>query len=52
MDQGNLGVQSTGTLNIQGGLTVNGPGILTTAVGSTVAISGNMLGNTTNADDL
>ena len=50
LDQGNLGVQSTGTLNIQGGLTVNSPGILTTAVGSIVAISGNLLGNTTNAD--
>ncbi len=50
LDQGNLGVQSTGTLNIQGGLTVNSPGVLTTAVGSVVAISGNLLGNTTNAD--
>ena len=50
LDQGNLGVQSTGTLNIQGGLTVNSPGILTTAAGSTVEISGNLLGNTTNAD--
>ncbi len=50
LDQGNLGVESTGTLNIQGGLTVSSPGILTTAVGSVVAISGNLLGNTTNAD--
>ena len=32
-------------------MTVNSPGILTTAAGSTVAISGDLLGNTTNADD-
>ena len=50
-DQGNLSVQNGATLNLEGGLSVDGSGILTTAPGSTVEISGNMLGNTQNADD-
>ncbi len=51
IDQGDLNVQSTGTLNLEGGLSVNGSGILTSAPGSTILISGNLLGTTQNADD-
>ncbi len=51
VDQGNLSVQDDATLNIEGTLTVNGSGILTTAPGSTIEISGNLLGTTQNADD-
>ena len=51
LDEGNLGVQPGATLNIEGGLSVNGSGILTTAPGSTIEISGNLLGTTQNADD-
>ena len=32
-------------------MSVNGSGILTAAAGSTIEISGNLLGNTQNADD-
>ena len=51
VDEGNLSVQSGATLNIEAGLSVNGSGILTTAAGSTIEISGNLLGTTQNADD-
>ena len=51
VDQGNLSVQAGATLNIEAGLSVNGSGILTTAPGSTIEISGNLLGTTQNADD-
>ena len=50
-DQGNLGVQAGATLNIEGGFSLNGSGILTTAPGSTIEVSGNLLGTTKNADD-
>ncbi len=50
-DQGNLAVQNGATLNLEGGLTVNGSGILTAGPASTIEISGNLLGNTQNADD-
>ena len=49
LDQGSLSVQGGATLNVKGGLEVNGSGILTTASGSTIDVSGNLLGNTTNA---
>ncbi|MFI5460129.1 MAG: RHS repeat-associated core domain-containing protein [Isosphaerales bacterium] len=51
VDEGNLSVQAGATLNIEGGLSVNGSGILTSAPGSTIEVSGNLLGNTQNADD-
>ncbi len=51
VDQGNLSVQAGATLNIEGALTVNGSGILSSAPGSTIEISGNLLGTTQNADD-
>jgi RHS repeat-associated protein len=51
VDQGDLSIQNGATLNLQGGLTVNGAGVLTAASGSTIEISGNLLGNTQNADD-
>ncbi len=51
VDEGNLSVQAGATLNIEGALSVNGSGILTTAPGSTIEISGDLLGTTQNADD-
>ena len=50
-DLGTLSVQAGATLNIEGGLSVNGSGIVTSALGSTIEISGNLLGTTQNADD-
>ena len=49
-DQGNLSVQNGATLNDKGALSVNGSGILSIVPGSTIQISGNLLGTTTNAD--
>ncbi len=51
IDEGNLNVQPGATLNIEAGLSVNGSGILSSAPGSTIEISGNLLGTTQNADD-
>src|SRR5271157_2598176 len=47
--QGNLSIQNNATLSIQGGLTLNGQGGLSSASASTLQVSGNVLGNTTNA---
>ena len=51
LDEGVLSVQSVSTLNIVGGLSVDGSGILTGEPGSTIALSGDLLGTTQNADD-
>ena len=51
LDEGNLGVQPGATLNIEGGLSVDGAGILTSAPGSTIALTGDLAGTTQNADD-
>ena len=51
VDEGNLGVQPGATLNIEGGLAVDGAGILTSTAGSTIALTGDLLGTTQNADD-
>jgi RHS repeat-associated protein len=51
INQGNLSVQSNATLNIQGGLSLDGSGVLTTSRASTLAITGDLLGTTQNADD-
>ena len=50
LDEGNLGVQSA-TLNVVGNLSVDGSGILAGAPGSTIDLSGDLLGTTQNADD-
>ena len=42
-------VYANATVNIQGGLTINGQGALSVGPGSTLEVSGNLLGNTTNA---
>ncbi len=49
VDTGTLNVQK-GTLNLNGGLTVNGEGIVTGNPGATINIRGNLGGNTQNAD--
>ncbi len=49
LDQGNMSVQNNTTLNIEGGLTINGQGGLSIGTSSTMEVSGNLLGNTTNA---
>jgi len=49
LDHGTLSVQSNAILNIQGGLTINGQGGLSIAPTSTVTVSGNLLGNTTDS---
>jgi hypothetical protein len=51
IDQGNLGVQAGTTLDTEDALTVDGSGILTTEPGSTIQLSGNLLGTTQNDDD-
>ena len=48
LDQGTLSLQSNATLDIEGGLTINGQGSLSTSSNSTLEVSGNLLGNTTN----
>jgi YD repeat-containing protein len=51
LDEGNLSIQAGATLNIEGGLSITGSGILSSVPGSTIEISGNLLGTTQNADD-
>ena len=51
LDEGDLGVDSGATLNIEAGLSVDGSGILTSAPGSTIEVGGDLLGTTQNADD-
>ena len=49
-NEGSIVVEkSNGYLNDNGGLTLNGSGSLSVAVGGTLYVSGNLLGNTTNA---
>jgi len=49
LDEGTLSVQSNAILNIKGGLTINGQGGLSAGTSTSVDVSGNLLGNTTNA---
>ena len=49
VDQGNLSLQSSAVLKINGGLTINGQGGLSTSSNSTLEVSGNLEGNITNA---
>ena len=49
LDQGDLNLQSSAVLNINGGLTINGQGGLSTSSSSALEVSGNLLGTTINA---
>ncbi len=49
LDEGDLNVENTTTVNVQGGLTINGQGSLAIGTSGTLDVSGNLLGNTTNA---
>ena len=50
-DQGAIIAQGNNTISIQGNVTVNGVGALATTTSSgTIQITGNLLGNTQNAD--
>ena len=42
-------ITANATVNIAGGMTINGAGALTVGLGSTLNVSGNLLGDTTNA---
>ena len=48
--EGTVSVQSTATLNVEGSITVTGQGVLSTSPGSTIEVSGNLLGDTQNSD--
>ncbi len=48
LDQGTLNVDGTATVNISGGLTINGQGALSSSSGTTLDVTGSLLGDTTN----
>ena len=49
LDQGDVSVQSNAILKINGGLTIDVQGALSTTASSSLDVSGNLLGNTMNA---
>ncbi|MFI5457017.1 MAG: RHS repeat-associated core domain-containing protein, partial [Isosphaerales bacterium] len=50
VEQGSLSLPDNATLNLTGGLEVDGLGVLALASSATFEISGNLVGNTTDAD--